>query len=464
MPEVLVVSDFNAELASRFISADRSAPDLKAETAPFGQVYQSLAAPSPGSATKTLFLWTRPEGVIPSFAEMEQGAPAALPAILAQVDAFIEAVKSASGRFHTVLVASWTRSRQGRGLGLLDWSAEGEAYALARMNLRLAEQLAGLANVRVLDSQRWLDSSAPARVGRYWYTLKSPYVEAVAQAAARDVTAAVRAFAGQSRKLIVLDLDDTLWGGVVGETGWAGIRLGGHDAVGEAHLDFQRALKSLAARGIALAVVSKNTEAVGLEPFDHHPEMVLRRADLAGWRINWQDKAQNLADLVASLNLGLHSTVFIDDNPAERGRVSEALPEVLVPDWPTDPTRYADALRSLDCFDQPSLTNEDRQRVQMYTQSREREDGRNQAGSMEDWLKSLDVRVTIEPVGKSNIARVVQLANKTNQMNLRTRRVTEAELQAWLLEGKDRQSMAIIVADRFGDLGLTGLVSWQAGE
>lgn len=460
MADIFVVSDFNAELVSRFIRVDHNSPALSIETASYGQVFQTLSAERPGSEAMTLFVWTRPEGIAPSFAALTKGDPVSIERLLDDVDIFAETVERAAQRFRTVLVASWARSESGRGFGLLDWSGGGQARALARMNLHLAERLEGHSNVRLLDSQRWLDVARPPRDARYWYAMKFPFTEFVAQAAALDVKAAVRAFAGQARKLVVLDLDGTLWGGVVGETGWQGVRLGGHDAVGEAYVDFQKALKTLSVRGIALGVVSKNTEAVALEAFDHHPEMALRRSDLAGWRINWRDKAENLVELVRDLNLGLQSVVFIDDNPTERGRIAEAFPEVLVPDWPKDACRFAEALRQLDCFDQPSLTAEDRSRVKMYVQERERTETRRTAGSIEDWLRGLRVRVSIEALSGANLARASQLANKTNQMNLGTRRITGSEFLRWLSEG-ERQTLALTVADRFGDLGLTGLISWE---
>jgi FkbH-like protein len=465
MAAVFVVSDFNAELVARFIRVDHHSPELSVETAPYGQVFQTLSAERPGSEAMTLFVWTRPEGIAPPFAALTAGEEVSIERLVDAVDVFAETVKRAAQRFSTVLVATWTRSESGRGLGLLDWSVGGQARALVRMNLRLADQLEGHSNVRLLDSQRWLDVARPPRDARYWYAMKFPFTEFVARAAALDVKAAVRAFAGQSRKLVVLDLDGTLWGGVIGETGWKGIRLGGHDAVGEAYVDFQKALKTLSARGIALGVVSKNTEAVALEAFDHHPEMALRRSDLAGWRINWRDKAENLLELVRHLNLGLQSVVFIDDKPTERGRIAEAFPEVLVPEWPKDAFRFADTLRQLDCFDQPSLTAEDRSRAKMYVQQRERTESQRAAGSIEDWLNGLGVRVRIEAVGLENLARASQLANKTNQMNLRTRRIMGREFLRWLSGGQGRQTLAIRVADRFGDLGLTGLISWElAGD
>lgn len=465
MADVLLVSDFNQDLVARFLAVDRQSPLLSVETAPYGQVFQTLSAERPGSDATNLFIWTRPEGIAPAFAALRGGEDVSIEDLLGEVDIFSNAVKSAAQQFRTILVASWTRSESGRGFGLLDWSAGGQARALARMNLRLAEHLEGSSNVRVLDSQHWLDVAHPPRDARYWYTMKFPFTDFVARAAALDVKATIRAFAGQSRKLIVSDLDGTLWGGIIGETGWQGIRLGGHDAIGEAYVDFQRALKTLSRRGIALGVVSKNTEAVALEAFDHHPEMILRRSDLAGWRINWRDKAENLVELVRELNLGLHSVVFIDDKAIERGRIAEALPEVLVPEWPNDVFRFADTLRELDYFDQPSLTAEDRSRSTMYASQRERTESQQVAGSIEEWLSGLGVRASVEAVRAENLSRATQLANKTNQMNLKTRRFVGSEFMHWLSEAQGRQALTIRVTDRFGDVGLTGLISWEpAGD
>ena len=403
--------------------------------------------------------------MFPAFASLMNGESAGVETVISEVEAFTDLVINAAKRFKIVLVASWTRTASGRGSGLLDWTECGQAKVLASMNVRLANLLEGYSNIRILDSQRWLDAARPPRDSRYWYAMKSPFTNAVTQAAARDVKAAIRAFSGQAKKLIVLDLDDTLWGGVVGETGWEGIRLGGHDAIGEAYLDFQRTLKTLTNFGVALGVVSKNTESVAMDVFEHHPEMVLRKSNLAGWRINWDDKAANLRSLVLELNLGLQSVVFIDDSAIERGRIAEAFPEVLVPEWPADPTRYADTLRQLDCFDQAALTNDDRRRSVSYAQERERGESFRSATSHDEWLSGLGVQVRMAVVSNANIARVVQLANKTNQFNIGTRRFTEVELSSWLSAAPDHQAYAFNVADRFGEIGLTAVVSYQrAGE
>ncbi|HEY3595640.1 MAG TPA: HAD-IIIC family phosphatase, partial [Polyangiaceae bacterium] len=373
MTDVYVVSDFNAELVGRYLSVDKGAPSCAATTAPYGQVRQVLAAPPPIGRDGVAFVWTRPEGVIAEYLQLLQGEKVDQERLLASVDEYAKSLKQYAGRLSLVLVGAWVASRKGRGLGALDWKADGHAYWLARMNTRLAEALAGAPSVYMLDAARWLAGVGPsAREPRFWYAMKSPFTEAVCLAAARDVKSAIRAARAQGRRLVVVDLDDTLWGGVVGDEGWQQLRLGGHDVVGEAHADFQAALKVLTRRGIQVALVSKNDERVALEAVDRHPNMVLRRSDLAGWRINWNDKAQNIVELARELNLGLQSVVFIDDSPIERGRVREALPDVLVPDWPKDPTQFADALAELDCFDQATITDEDRARTRMYTEDRDR--------------------------------------------------------------------------------------------
>jgi FkbH-like protein len=265
---------------------------------------------------------------------------------------------------------------------------------------------------------------------------------------------------GSSRKLLVVDLDNTLWGGVVGDLGWENLRLGGHDYVGEAFLDFQRAIKALRNRGILLAIASKNEESVALEALAKHPEMLLRAEDFVARRINWNDKAANIAELAEELNLGLQSVVFIDDNPLERARVREALPEVLVPEWPDDKTLYASTLGELSCFDSAHVTAEDASRHAMYATEAERKRSRAGVSSAEDWMLSSGTVVKIEEFSDANRERIVQLLNKTNQMNLTTRRLSSRELQDWL-QSDNRKLWAFRVSDRFGDSGLTGILSLE---
>src|SRR5439155_1800879 len=234
-------------------------------------------------------------------------------------------------------------------------------------NLELCDRLSRHSNVYVLNSDSWaVSSGSKVYSPQLWYLAKIPFTLEVFEAAARDFKAAVDAIEGRSRKLIVVDLDDTLWGGVAGEVGWENLRVGGHDPIGEAFSDFQKSLKALTQTGIVLAIASKNEEAVALEAIDKHPEMILRRSDFAAWRIDWLDKAENIADIASTLNLDLSSIVYIDDSPAERSRVRAALPAVAVPDWPQDAFLYTSFLTQLSYFDKVAITTEDRQRTSMY--------------------------------------------------------------------------------------------------
>ena len=458
---LLLLSDFNVDVLCRMAKNAEAFAAYECTVAPFGQVYQTLSQP-PGEGITAAIVWTRPAAVIASFTKAADFESIDVDQCLVEVDRLAQLIASYARGLRYVFVASWVPPAAHRGYGMLDWRPElGLSNLLARMNLRLAERLAVLPNVYIFDAARWSSSVSGAAAARLWYAAKVPYRNEVFEHAVRDFGAALTALEGRSRKLVVVDLDNTLWGGVVGETGWSGIRLGGVDYLGEAFRDFQRELRAMTKKGIQVAIVSKNDEVVALQAIDEHPEMLLRRADFSGWRINWADKAANLQELVAELNLGLSAVVFIDDNPAERDRIRSAFPEVLVPEWPSDPCAYVAALRALDCFESAGMTDEDRQRTAMYVAERQRRGARAQTGSVGDWLERLETRLRHMPVGPEQIARVAQLFNKTNQLNLSTRRMTAAEILEWAA-ASNRSMLAISVADRFGDLGLSGIVAVEA--
>lgn len=454
---VAVIADFNADLFGRYLSNAVPAA-TSVEVQAFGQVYQSLAS-RPSDATASAVIWTRPEGAIASFARALDFDEVSHDTVLSEVDAFADAIAAYAGEVRHVFVPTWVMPPGSRGYGLLDYrQGLGVAHLVARMNLRLVERLSTAANVYVLDAERWMRAVTRAQSPKMWYATKVPYANQVFEHAALDVAAALDGLAGLSRRLIVLDLDNTLWGGVIGEGGWQSITLGGHDHVGEAYADFQRALRAINRRGVQLAVVSKNDESVALEAFDNHPEMAIRRAHLAAWRINWDDKARNLAALVEDLNLRLGSVVFIDDSAIERARIRETFPEILVPEWPEDPALFRSALESLRCFDVAVLSAEDRQRGAMYAAERERRATRDRVGSLDEWLKTLGITIEVAELSDANVKRAAQLFNKTNQMNLATRRLSEGELRAWAAD-PSRRLWTLSVADRFGPSGLTGIVS-----
>lgn len=460
----VVLADFTiADLAIR-LEDDSESPSMTVAYSPFDQVIPQLLQGPADDATDFCVVWTRPDAVSPAFRRVLAMEGATEEEILKDVDAFCDLVVQAAPKYRMVFVPSWTMAAHHRGLGMIDTRPGGATWSLNIMNHRLMQRLSSSSQIFVLDASRWVEAAGrPATSTRAWYMGKVVFQGATLAEAARDIKAAARGLAGQARKLLVLDLDDTLWGGIVGDAGWENLRLGGHDPEGEAFVDFQRLIRQMTKRGIVLGIVSKNTESVALQAINSHPEMVLKQTDFVGWRINWSDKAKNIADLAADLNLGLQSVVFIDDNPVERARVRETLPEVLVPDWPEDKLLYPSAFLSLRCFDTPVISKEDAERTSLYAAEKSREASMAQVGSIDDWLMSLDIRVTAEPLSAANLPRTTQLLNKTNQMNLTTRRQTEAELTAWV-SSSARALWAISVSDRFGDAGLTGILSVEAGD
>jgi FkbH-like protein len=464
----LLIADFTIDGFAGYLSNDEDFPTVESIVAPFDQVVQVLMngdlecwRDKPDFAV----VWTRPESIVRSFNQVLGCETVPTAQILEEVDEYALLLAGMSSRVKSVLVPTWVSPTYHRGLGMLDLkTGVGVANTLMRMNLRLAESFDESSNVYLLDTQRWVAVAGKNAFNpKLWYMGKVAFGSDVFKEGVRDVKSALRGIGGGSKKLIVLDLDDTLWGGVVGDVGWEGIRLGGHDHIGEAYVDFQRALKSLTRRGILLGIVSKNEEAVAFEAITSHPEMVLRPEDFAGWRINWQDKAQNIVDLVSELNLGLQSVVFIDDNPVERARVREALSEVFVPEWPEDRMLYRSTLLGLRVFDAPSISEEDTERTRMYALERQRNSLKKAVGSLDEWLMTLNTRIQVEELNQANLQRAAQLLNKTNQMNLTTRRMTESEMADWARQD-NHKLWTFRVSDNFGDSGLTGIISLEVED
>lgn len=332
------------------------------------------------------------------------------------------------------------------------------ARLIAQLNAEMADAAAA-DGVLLLDVNR-----ASARDGLdAWFDVArwlQGKIEIAPQAAAAYGDLAARLVAaqlGRSRKCAVLDLDNTVWGGVVGDVGVEGLVLGEGSAVGEAHLALQRYARSLSERGVLLAICSKNDPKIAADAFERHPEMLLKRTDIAAFVANWTDKAENLRQIAAQLNIGLDSLVFIDDNPAERARVRESLPMVAVPELPEDPAGYVRCIANAGYFEAAGFTDEDRKRTGEYAANNERETLRESAQSMEDFLRGLAMTVSFGPVDSVNLPRVTQLINKTNQFNTTTRRYTSQEVQS-LAAAPEYLTLQFRLADRFGDNGLVSVM------
>ncbi len=297
---------------------------------------------------------------------------------------------------------------------------------------------------------------------RFWRTSMAPFRATFLDQYARRVARVVRALKGKAKKCLVLDCDDTLWGGVVGEDGLHGIRLG--DGEGAPYAAFQQSVVSLQQRGVLVALCSKNNPEDVWEVLDDHPYCVLERGHLAAWRINWDDKAGNIAALGEELNLPLDSFVFVDDNPRECQLVRELLPQVTVLQVPEELDDYAALVTRDGWFDTLSVSEEDRHRSKRYQEERERAGQRTSHATVNEYLASLEQVLDIWPAGAEDLARVTQLTQKTNQFNLTTRRYSEGQVEA-MMNDASAGVIAMSVRDRYGELGTTGvLIAVREGD
>jgi FkbH-like protein len=292
----------------------------------------------------------------------------------------------------------------------------------------------------------------PRMLASAWQPYSAVGLDAVAAHLARTLAAALT----PRRKCLVLDGDNTLWGGVVGEDGPRGIQLGGEHP-GSAFTAFQEALCELHDRGVLLALASKNNESDVFEILDRHPGQVLRREHFAAIRVEWSDKARTIAAIAAELNFGLDALVFVDDSPFECELVARLLPEVLTVQAPLEPHRLVDLVADLHCFDVLNVTSEDRDRPRMYQAQAHRERARTASASLDDYLRSLGLQVRLCPTTADEAGRVAQLTQRTNQFNLTTRRYTEPQVHA-AIGAPATHVYHAHVRDRFGDQGIVGAV------
>ncbi len=290
-----------------------------------------------------------------------------------------------------------------------------------------------------------------------WNMAKFAFSDQLIPLYADHVARTIAAIRGKSRKALILDLDNTIWGGVIGDDGLDGIQIAQGDARGEAHLAMQRLALDLRARGIVLAVCSKNSDEVARKPFEQHPEMLLKLDHIAVFQANWSDKATNIQAIAEELSLGLDAMVFLDDNPAERGLVRKLLPQVAVPELPEEPSYYARTLAAAGYFESVAFASEDLKRAGFYQENAKRAVLQKQVGGVDAYLASLDMTITFQPFDAIGRARIMQLINKSNQYNLTTRRYTDPEVAA-AEDDPAVFTLQVRLADIFGDNGMISVV------
>ncbi len=331
-------------------------------------------------------------------------------------------------------------------------------YQLQKLNMLLSEAASENKSVFLIDADRIqyeLGRTVYTETKFYFQARMSMSFEALAAIAAEifDVISAIR---GKFRKCLVLDLDNTLWGGVIGDDGLNGIEIG-ELGTGRSYTDLQYWCRELEMRGIILAVCSKNDEDTAKEPFISHPDMVLHLDDFAVFTANWDDKATNIRKIQQTLNIGMDSMVFVDDNPFERNMVRELIPEITVPELPEDPSEYLTFLQSQNLFETASFSEEDMKRTKQYQEEAGRRSLEESFASIDDYLKSLDMTAEAKPFDEFHYPRIAQLSQRSNQFNLRTVRYTEEDIKR--MASSDKYiTLYFTLKDKFGDYGLISAV------
>lgn len=331
-------------------------------------------------------------------------------------------------------------------------------YQLKKLNLELMTSAQQHKNVFIADV-----AGLSNRIG--YSNTHDPRLYAVAKVAftldflpvvAKSVVDIIKAISGSLRKCLIFDLDNTMWGGVIGDDGMENIEIG-ELGMGHAFDALQRWAKELKNRGIILAVCSKNEEATAKQPFQEHPDMILRLEDIAVFAANWDNKVDNIKYIQRTLNIGFDSMVFLDDNPFERNLVRELLPAVTVPELPDDPALYVSHLQSLNLFETASFSEEDLLRTKQYQEEITRSNSQGAFTSIDDYLDSLQMVSLVKAFDDFSIPRVAQLTQRSNQFNLRTVRYTEADIDE-IRESDEFITLSFHLQDKFGDYGLIGLV------
>lgn len=331
-------------------------------------------------------------------------------------------------------------------------------YQIRKLNFLLEEEMCRTNGVFPVDVASLQNSLGRVKFysAQLYFSSKMNVTTDALPYVAKAVIDVINSCLGRIKKCVVLDLDNTLWGGVVGDLGVDNIEIG-ELGKGNVFAEFQQWLKTLKNNGIILAVCSKNDEHIAREPFDKHPEMVLKYDDFAMFVSNWDDKATNIRLIRDTLNIGMDSIVFIDDNPFERNLVKELIPEITVPDLPEDPANYLEFLISENFFETASYSKDGSERTDLYRAEFEREKSRKGCASLDEYLMNLNMVCNVSKFDSTKYSRIAQLTQRSNQFNLRTKRYTDDEI-AQMANSDDFETISFTLRDRFGDSGLVGII------
>jgi FkbH-like protein len=447
-------------LPAAVATAARHGIALECINANYDQVMQEALSPASviNTANADAVLIAIDHRALPLHAKLS--SPEHSDAAVERASSYVDTVRNGlKARGNAVCIVQTLAAPPERLFGSLDRVLPGTLRnTIDRVNGRLAQSIPGTGDLlldvagiaETVGLENW---HSPTE----WNLAKLPFSNSYLPLYADHLARLIAALRGKSRRVLVLDLDNTVWGGVIGDDGLEGILCAQGDATGEAHLSVQRLALELRERGIVLAVSSKNNDEVARLPFREHREMLLKEEHIAVFQANWNDKATNILAIAKELSLGTDAMVFLDDNPVERNLVREILPEVAVPELPADPALYARTLAAAGYFEAVAFSDEDVKRAGYYRDNAKRVELEKQAGDIDAYLKTLQMEITFQPFDATGRARITQLINKSNQFNLTTKRYTEAEVAA-AESDPDCFTLQVRLSDAFGDNGMISVV------
>ncbi len=457
---VTLFSDINLDYLKKILINSSHCIIDEVHTSEVNQFYQSFLDDNNliKSKSEYLFIWPSPETISPTYQKIKNSDANIHLNLENEIYEYVSRIKVLATKYEYVFVPLMNDFFKPMTFGISDMQFDtGVGYCIYKMNSLLIETLKNENNIYLLDSDKWFKNSNKWDDQKLWLRAKIPFSIDFMKIIANEIYASILTIRGKQKKIIVLDLDNTLWGGIVGDDGWENIKIGGHDYIGEAFLEFQKNLKVLKNRGILLAIASKNEATIVKKAFENNNYMLLKYNDFIAKKIDWNDKTNNIIEISKNVNLGLDSFVFIDDSPYERERVKNELPEVYVPDFPEDPSLLSNWLKNLNCFNSIKLTKEDLNRNKAMNIEIKKTELKKTSSNFEEWLESLKIEINIQPINSVDFDRAIQLINKTNQMNLKTNRYSSKEFRE-IVDNPDILSLSVKIKDRLSTEELMGII------
>ena len=460
MLSIKFITDYNTRTLESVFDYEYKNKKIKVEKSSYREFYKDLINIDQNKNTRIRYIEIELSSLYKSISEKVIFNKNEIRTLRKNVLNLIDLIIKSENKFHLSIISIFKNYRNFKNINSIDFVDKiGRKSIEMEFNLILIKKLSKYKNIIIINPIDFLKSQSDIENEKYWYNTKSIYTLEETKKLSDSIFNVINNFFNIKKKLIICDLDNTLWGGILGDDGIEKIILGGHSAKGEAYKDFQKYLLHLKNNGILLALCSKNEKKIAINAITNHPEMILRLKDFVSVKINWVDKAENIKEILNDLNLNQEDVIFIDDSPSERGRVKSVFHKMLVLDLPTNPVLFPIIIKKLDCFNF-DLTKEDKKRTIMYKQNSLREKNKIdfiKENSYQNWLDSLKIEVHIDMYSSINSTRILQLINKTNQMNISTNRYTPKDWDL-LTSNSSVKIYSFKVRDKFGDYGLVGVL------